>query len=338
MTASTEIVFVHGLGKKPSPENLRKIWLDALSTNNPRPDVFATPNYGLDFDTLGYDSAFCYWANVFYGNDYETDFTSYLESARDSNLEISIGKAEGLTSVSLDLPSVSELTPREQRLVDAIEKQLIARLSEIPSELQQQPLTGSNSQERYEIASWLPTPIKQAVIKKAAMEAYYYLFDKEYVSPSTGQTYWVRAELRKRLIEQLHAAAARGKKIVIVSHSMGTMLAYDVLRNVPTCPLVRGLITIGSPLGIAEVQEELRATDAKQIDFPAEKLESWINIYDPLDPVCGLDPKLNNDYLLVNGKFVVDQKESNWGSWRHTSTHYLAGKIFRDRLRSLIAD
>ena len=33
---------------------------------------------------------------------------------------------------------------------------------------------------QFEIASWLPGPVKQAMIKKAAMEAYYFLFDKEY--------------------------------------------------------------------------------------------------------------------------------------------------------------
>ena len=164
------------------------------------------------------------------------------------------------------------------------------------------------------------------------MEAYYFLFDKTYILPKSNKTYQVRSELRMRLTKDLQEASTRGGKVVIVSHSMGTMIAYDVLRNVEDCPQVDTLITLGSPLGISEVQDELKGLDAVNIDFPATKLNHWINIYDQLDPVCGLDPRLNNDYLQVNGKSVLDIKESNWGSWRHNIGHYLSGKLLREQL------
>ena len=115
-----------------------------------------------------------------------------------------------------------------------------------------------------EIASWLPMGIKQAVIKKAAMEAFYFLFDKEYVR-ADGARFMVRQELRKRLLDDLAKAKQAGEKIVIVSHSMGTMVAYDVARNCPECPAIDTLITIGSPLGIREVQDELVAIDAGRV-------------------------------------------------------------------------
>ena len=60
------------------------------------------------------------------------------------------------------------------------------------------------------------------------------------------------------------------------------------------------------------------------------------NIYDPLDPVAAADPKLAGDFRAVDGKSVEDIKESNWGSWRHTSTHYFAGTQFRRVLRESI--
>ena len=66
-----------------------------------------------------------------------------------------------------------------------------------------------------------------------------------------------------------------------------------------------------------------------------DKLEE-INVYDPLDVVCGADPRLSNDYTSVSGKSVEDVKESNWGNWRHTITHYFAGKTFRMRLAEAI--
>ena len=54
-------------------------------------------------------------------------------------------------------------------------------------------------------------------------------------------------------------------------------------------------VDAGSPLGIKEVQDELMATDRKTVDFPSATLRRWVNVYDPLDVVCGADPILAND-------------------------------------------
>src|SRR5215207_10717871 len=103
-------------------------------------------------------------------------------------------------------------------------------------------------------------------------------------------------ELRKRLLEALAKAEVEGERIIIVSHSMGTMVAYDVLRNCPECPQVDTLFTLGSPLGIREVQDELIAVGRTGVDFPSATLRRWVNVYDPLDVVCGADPILANDF------------------------------------------
>lgn len=178
-------------------------------------------------------------------------------------------------------------------------------------------------------------PRRELIIKKAAMEAYYFLFDKEY-NRADGKQFKVRGELRQRLLEVLKRAREQGEKIVLVTHSMGTLVAYDVLRNCADCPSVDTLFTLGSPLGIKEVQDELVATDQKKVDFPAAKLGRWFNVYDPLDIVCGADPRLSNDYASVSSKLVEDVKESNWGNWRHSVTHYFAGKAFRAKLAEAI--
>jgi pimeloyl-ACP methyl ester carboxylesterase len=179
----------------------------------------------------------------------------------------------------------------------------------------------------YEALGFLPSPAREAIIKKAAMEAYYFLFDKEF-ERKDGQRFQVRAVLRQRLIDKLKIASSRADRVVIVAHSMGTMLAYDVLRNCEQCSKVDVLITLGSPLSVSEVQNELSAT-GDGVDFPAQKLDAWFNFYDPLDPICTLDPRLAGNFAAVDGKAVVDVKESNWGSWRHTITHYFAGTQFR---------
>lgn len=324
------VVFVHGLSRKPSPLDLKKLWLWGLDQDNPMPTVFEQPNPGIRLGTNGVASQFCYYADVFYGNSYETDFQSYYE-AETSKSEI---KADALLDLEDGFIALEGGTPREQGFLRTFEARLGANLSltdaadaaAIASHIQK---TGSPT--GYEIAGLLPPAVRRAIIKKAAMEAYYFLFDKEFTR-ADGVRFAVRRELRTRLLASLRRAAEEAEKVIIVAHSMGTMVAYDVLRNCPECSFVDTMITVGSPLGIREVQQELLANDARSIDFPAQKLGRWINVYDPVDPICGADPRFANDFQPVDGKAVVDVKESNWGSWRHTITHYFSGTRFRNEL------
>jgi hypothetical protein len=325
-TKTAAAVFVHGLAKKPAPEKLKELWLLALSRDNPRPETFPPPNKGVHLGNAGVPQLFNYYADVFYGTDYDTDISSYFES------DLFELESEVLGDLQHDQASAAPATPREVAFVAKFEAKLMA--SSVLMAQPDAPQAAVPSAE-YEIASWLPGPVKQAIIKKAAMEAYYFLFDKEYAR-ADGVKFPVRRELRQRLLNDLTEAAGTAEKTIIVSHSMGTMVAYDVLRNVPACPPVEMLITLGSPLGIKEVQDELVSPDADGVDFPARKLEHWINIYDPLDPICGADPRFANDYKVVDGKAVVDVRESNWGKWRHSISHYLAGTEFRRTLSRAI--
>lgn len=318
-------VFIHGLAKKPEPAELKKIWLWGLSRDNPNPAVFAPPNRGLNLGNKGVPCFFNYYADVFYGTDYEKELASYYESGD----ELEALGAERLDRIEPGLPLPHPVAPREQAFLRSFEAKLAASAVLAPPESLPPPTT-AEAQSELEIASWLPMPVKQAIIKKAAMEAYYFLFDKEF-ERSDGKRFKVRQELRRRCLDELAKARAEGEKLVIVSHSMGTMIAYDVVRNCPECPPIDTLITLGSPLGIREVEDELVAIDAASgdVDFPAAKVNRWINVYDPLDPVAGASPRLSEDYAAVGGKSVEDIKESNWGSWRHTITHYFAGTEFR---------
>jgi hypothetical protein len=323
-------VFIHGLARKPAPEKLKELWLEALARGNPHPDVFPPPNEGLSLNTKGVPQVFNYYADVFYGEDYETDIASYYEANEEAQLE-----SEGLTTIE-GSQGATPVTPREWAFVTNFEAKLTAAAALKPVEASAAGAGTALSGKDLEIASWLPGPVKQAIIKKAAMEAFYFLFDKEFVRPD-GARFKVRQELRSRLLADLAAAQNLAERTVIVSHSMGTLVAYDVLRNCAGCPPVHTLITAGSPLGIREVQDELISPHAGHVDFPAEKLQHWVNIYDPLDPVCGADPKLANDYREVDGRKVVDVKESNWGNWRHSISHYLAGIEFRKALAAATA-
>lgn len=327
------VVFVHGLAKKPSPEKLQEIWLWGLGRGGPKPEVFGVNNPGINLEDQGIVFSFTYWADVFYGTDYETDFRDQYENANESAVTY-----ENLGTVVGDLAPPKPSTPREARFLAELELKLVTEVSkQVVTGVEVTPaaMTVAMASGQFEIASWLPGIVKEAIIRKAAMEAYYYLFDKGYQRPD-GARYQVRRELRDRLVKDLRAASEAAEKVVIVSHSMGTIIAYDVLRNVPDCPQVDTLFTLGSPLGVTEVQDELRAVDVREVDFPAAKLLRWVNVFDPMDPICGADPCFANDYTVVDGRKVEDLEESNWGSWRHTITHYLAGVRFRGALASTL--
>src|SRR6267378_6013638 len=66
-------LFIHGLAKKPAPDKLREIWLWGITRDNPNPSVFAAPNRGINLGSQGVAAFFNYYADVFYGTDYETE-------------------------------------------------------------------------------------------------------------------------------------------------------------------------------------------------------------------------------------------------------------------------
>jgi hypothetical protein len=118
---------------------------------------------------------------------------------------------------------------------------------------------------------------------------------------------------------------------------MGTVIAYDCLKRVGACAEVDGLITIGSPLGLDEIQDKLRPEWSRGSGFPRAKVaKEWVNIFDRLDPVCGMDPALANDYRENDVGVVKDRVVVNDGAWRHSATKYLRQPVFRESLRSML--
>ena len=100
---------------------------------------------------------------------------------------------------------------------------------------------------------------------------------------------------------------------------------------------VDGFMTIGSPLGLDEVQDKLRPEWSRDNGFPHEKVRGrWVNVYDKLDPVAGFDPNFANDYRRGGQAKVEDINEQNYGSWRHAIDKYMRGPQLRQALRELL--
>ncbi len=116
-----------------------------------------------------------------------------------------------------------------------------------------------------------------------------FLKDKLLVAPDIAAdvaNYIARNAVRTAVQSVLHAAlgAARASdpktKLIIVSHSQGTVISYDVLRQAGrNYPGVRTWITMGSPLH--KYLSFPLSWGSKQLNMP-DGLR-WLNLYDPHD-------------------------------------------------------
>ena len=131
--------------------------------------------------------------------------------------------------------------------------------------------------------------------------------------------------LRKELLDAIREH--RDKEIMIIAHSMGSIIAYDTLRNIgqSRVPEDDGLVvpyfvTIGSPLGLPHVKgkiiEERKydgKTEAARVRTPSIVTRSWVNYADRKDPVAA-DVHLRDDYQAnaKNVRVVDDLVENDY--------------------------
>jgi len=105
--------------------------------------------------------------------------------------------------------------------------------------------------------------------------------------------------LRRKLAHVL--AKHRGKKIMLIAHSMGTIISYDVLSHGDPTLRVDTFITIGSPLGLPlimkKIFEERNLPFRKNEAAPAPEAVTgrWLNFSDLSDPVAA-NYNLSDDY------------------------------------------
>lgn len=135
-----------------------------------------------------------------------------------------------------------------------------------------------------------------------------------------------RAAVRARLEEEMRRACRPGRAVAVVAHSMGTVIAYDAILHNPHLP-VDLLVTMGSPLGLAAVQEELCAGAGGGLPFPAN-LRRWLNVFDGLDPVTLPDQRLAEDFTLGGARLICDRMvRPNHGPGGERDPHHWFGYL-----------
>ena len=88
----------------------------------------------------------------------------------------------------------------------------------------------------------------------------------------------VRAWVLQRVLRQLPESG----RLVIVGHSLGSVVAADLIRRLPAGLDVAGMLTIGSPLA----HDMFHAEDLKKsLADPPPNLSWWVNVWNLRDPV-----------------------------------------------------
>ncbi len=138
------------------------------------------------------------------------------------------------------------------------------------------------------------------------------------------------ADKRRRMEQSLRERLdVGGGPFIVIGHSQGSMIAYQVLRQLRKADCdVRLFVTIGSPLGIQEVQDELAALVPDAPLAVPECVDRWLNVAERLDPVA-LDADLSNDYTPNNRGVGIDNVvglriNPEWESNPHSGTGYLS--------------
>jgi alpha/beta hydrolase family protein len=304
------ITFIHGIANKPPTDKLLDLWHRSLAESD-----------GLDLGTEGVGSSMVYWADVMYP---EPLAEGTEESAADESA------AEAVSPEAPDL-GIEEMDAEEKLWVAELAAKLAVPL------VAEEAVAAAPTPVREQLERIpLPWPVKERLMRRLLRDVHHYLFNVSY-SPRPGVTFQVQDEIRRRTLEALQAGASAPGPHIVVSHSMGTVIAYDCLKRVAGAPVVDGLMTVGSPLGLDEIQDKLKPEWSRDNGFPHERVRGrWVNVYDHLDPVAGFDPSFADDYRRGGQRTVEDINEQNYGKWRHNISKYLAGGQLRSRLREML--
>lgn len=158
------------------------------------------------------------------------------------------------------------------------------------------------------------------------LERYY---SKSYIDIN-GKKVLIRDAIIERLINRLKKH--RDKKILLIAHSMGSVITHDALiENTPGLE-IDTLVTIGSPLGqryvIDNYKKEEKEKSINKLNVPGNIRKHWYNLSDTEDQVA-INHKLSEFYKISsNGLTIIDKLVKNNYSYKgninpHKSFGYL---------------
>jgi hypothetical protein len=114
---------------------------------------------------------------------------------------------------------------------------------------------------------------------------------------------------RELLKLQLRAAHEAGRPVLLVAHSMGSVIAYDALWQLARvdgdASSVSLWLTMGSPLGQRYIQRRLLGRDQAGAERYPANVRRWINLT-AVGDMTAVDPRIADDYGDMVGLGLVE--------------------------------
>ena len=267
MSDSNVIIGVHGLNNKPAPDTLAHGWKASLVEGL---EAIGVANPEFEFRMV-------HWADLLHGaplpsgprNPLDTNYDKqpYARTTRDELKAYDDGRWVRFRSGSLDAFGGA---------LDWLKQEY-----------------GVNS-----LADWF--------LRQVLRDLSFYYSEtpiENRDTPATSES--ARFVLREEVSTAVREAHSAGKRILLIGHSMGSIVGYDALRGIgredDNEVEVADFVTIGSPLGLPHVMHKIKDERFKlygedpQVRTPSIVTERWTNFADRRDAVA-VDTHLADDF------------------------------------------
>jgi hypothetical protein len=300
------IVYVHGNGNKPAGDQLKDQWDRAL---------FGHP--------MGESSRMAYWASLRYPNPLPSGPAALSPPGAQEATVAAMETPEQFIAATL---REVDLAPRP--VAGGPGAGTLDVADPLESWLRDMTFTaealagGDSAGPPMAIPSALPLPASlrkaafRALVKVAFKDVHAYFFD------GFGD--------RMRAVLQAELADLPGP-VVLIGHSLGSIIAYDVLRDAANSGLETPLfLTVGSPLAVTEIQDLVRTP----LQVPASVI-AWHNASDSRDLVA-LDKTIRPEYTPADrctDLFVVNDSDNH-----HGIDEYLRATAVQDAVHAVFGN
>jgi PGAP1-like protein len=292
--ATPTVIYVHGAGNKPPADDLKRAW---------------------DLDLFGHDmgerTRMAYYADLLHATPSPIGADACTQEQALAALVLAAGAAEAVPgqAPSRDAAELlAELTPRGQQLALGLSMSIAAQAVSRPPTLEES------------LAAILPLPaslrrlLLRQLLQQLLPDADAYFFTDQ------------RQPIQERLGQALNAAVG---PVVVVGHSLGTVIAYDVLSEAAfAASAVPLLVTLGSPLGYTEIQDVV----TRPLRLPTP-VQLWANFADPLDLIA-LDTSLGDEFQ--GAPRIIDALVDNPSPNNHAACGYLRTSRVRSTVTAAV--
>ena len=157
----------------------------------------------------------------------------------------------------------------------------------------------------------------------------------------------IASAIRSLLADALRPMLERQEDVLLIGHSLGSVIAYDTLWELSRQEGVKGkvdFLTLGSPLGMHYVQRRLLGMNGNGVKNYPDRIRRWINLSAEGD-VAALNRNLNESFHTMLEQGLVESIEDHchgiynfFRSDEGLNCHRSYGYLVNPAVGSIIAD